>query len=76
MGWAPSWGLWQLAQLIFPSRTGWCEVFIDLARSGLWHAAQVSGSSCVFSWARIDLYSWMPWHSVQATLRRACMLLR
>ena len=76
LGVAPSCGLWQLEQLILPSRTGWCDVRNDLARSALWHVKHVSASVFVFSWPFADFASWTLWQAVQATLRRACTLAR
>ena len=71
LGLLPSWGLWQLVQVMRPSRTGWCEVRRLRARIAWWQVKQVSESVVVLSWARADLNSWTPWQVMQATPRRS-----
>src|SRR6185503_2809303 len=70
-GLVPSCGSWQLAQSRAPSRTGWWETRIPLARIWVWHVKQVSASREVLSWAFVEWKSWTLWQLTQDRPRRS-----
>ena len=71
LGRVESCGLWQLAQSILPSRTGWCDARIPFARICGWQEKQVSDSRVVFNCVFTDLKEWTLWHVVQERSRRS-----
>ena len=66
--------LWHDEHVIFPSRSGMCELRSVCARFWMWHVPHVSISVTLAIWFLGETSSMTLWQFVQATSRDSCAL--